>query len=159
MSGTYLDQVYRVERTLQHLRSVYSGSSRDVSADDCRDTALSFFQNCYHLKDWLINDPSGAFQKNAVEHFVNANRELRLCADLCNGSKHLKLTKPPRSNESPRLGAQSVVVALGADRNMYSFAVDTTSGQIDALALAQQCVGLWQGFIKSVAQTSHRGEG
>lgn len=150
MNGTYLEQVRRVERALDHLGRVYTGSSRDVSADDCRDTVLRFFQNCYHLKDWLINDVSGAFRKHAVEQFVSTNRELRLCADLCNGSKHLKLTKAPRSNESPRLGAQSVTVDLGGGPNMYCFAVDTTSGQIDALALAQRCVALWQGFIKSV---------
>ena len=150
MNGTYLEQLHRMERALNNLDRIYSGSSGAIPAEDCRDTVLSFFQNCYHLKDWLINDASGTFRKDAVENFVNVSRELRLCADLCNGSKHLKLTKPPRSNENPRLGAQSVTVDLGAERNMYSFAVDTTSGQIDALVLARQCCGLWRGFIKSV---------
>ena len=149
MRGTYLEQVHRVKRALVNIERVYAGSIHEVSADDCRDIVLSFFQNCYHLKDWLKNDANGAFQRFAVEQFVNENRELRLCADICNGSKHLKLTKPPRSNESPRLGAQSVRVDLGAQRSMYSFVIDTTSDQIDALELARECCLLWQQFIES----------
>lgn len=66
---------------------------------DYLDEVYAFFQNCHHLKDWIMNDDAITPQpRDRVEDFINRNECMRLCADLCNGSKHLKLTKKPRSS-------------------------------------------------------------
>ena len=146
MRGTYLEQLERTRRALSRLREVYRGRIHDNTSEQYRDDVLCFFQNCYHLKDWLKWDPSGLF-KAGVEQYVNQNRELQLCADLCNGSKHLVLTTP-RSSEHPRLGGQSAEIDVGAQEIRIRFAVDTDTGPLDALDLATRCVDLWADFIR-----------
>lgn len=45
-------------------------------------------QDCWHLKDWIKNDPSAGIGA-AIEAQVDSYRSLRIAADLANGSKHL----------------------------------------------------------------------
>jgi hypothetical protein len=147
MRGTYVEQLERTRRALSRLRDIYSGCRHDRPSEEYRDDVLCFFQNCYHLKDWLKNDPSRLFRADDVEKHVNQNRELQLCADLCNGSKHLVLSKP-RSAENPRLGGQSVEIDLGANAIKLRYAVDTDLGPVDVLDLAERCTELWASFIR-----------
>ena len=46
--------------------------------------------NCHHLKDWIKNDSAAASVANNVENYINNNPDLSLCADICNGVKHLR---------------------------------------------------------------------
>jgi len=143
MPGTYLEQLARTKRALDRMERIYSGRG-PASDEECRDDVLAFFQNCHHLKDWLIHDSSKMYSKARVEGFINANRELALCADLCNGAKHLKRNSN-RSGEDPQMGAQSVTVGSGGIA--YSFIVDADLGRTDALDLARKCMALWLGFV------------
>ena len=55
------------------------------------DDILAFFLNCYSVKDWIKNDDSlDRAIRNEVEDYVNRFECLRICADISNGSKHLK---------------------------------------------------------------------
>jgi hypothetical protein len=67
------------------------GRVHDRESDYYQDEAYAFFQNCYHLKDWLKNDPTTAAAVNDIEEFICRSQNLSLCADVCNGSKYLKL--------------------------------------------------------------------
>ena len=58
-----------------------------ASSDEARDAVFHFFQDAYHLKDWIKNDPKVAGVADP-EGLVNGSPELSLCADLCNGTKH-----------------------------------------------------------------------
>jgi hypothetical protein len=58
------------------------------------DDLYSFFQNCWHLKDWIKNDDSiPADVRAAILHEAEIIESLRFCADLANRSKHHKLTR------------------------------------------------------------------
>ena len=52
------------------------------------DDLQHYFQDCWHLKDWIKNDPTSGVGAQ-VESEVSAHRSLRIVADLANGSKHL----------------------------------------------------------------------
>ena len=114
--------------------------------------APEYAQNCYHLKDWIRQDHAApqAVQQQ-VEPFIGATRPLQLCADLCNGLKHLRVTRP-RSTESPSFGSKQFAVGLGtgADTTIsLKYQVDTTGAPVDAFTFATECVQAWDVFLSS----------
>lgn len=143
----FLEQFKRVERYLKKIED----QDRNSTAYD--DDLWSFFQNCYHLKDWIKNDPDVADEiQRMVEKFVQDNEELRICADLANRSKHLKLDKPPRQDAKitsrnviiyvPTAGSDSVgtstcehIITLGDGRTRI------------ALDVAIKAVEAWKDFL------------
>ena len=48
----YMDQLNRVRRMLDRI------NRQDREPIEYGDDIWSFFQNCWHLKDWVKNDPS-----------------------------------------------------------------------------------------------------
>jgi hypothetical protein len=74
--------------------------------DEYLDIAYAFFMNCYHLKDWIINDTNIDLPRNDVEEYVNITECLSVCADICNGLKHLRLDRP-KSDKEPKIGLNS----------------------------------------------------
>lgn len=80
------------ERLKRALRKVERG---DADATTRLDELFSFFQHCWHLKDWIKNDETvPEATRRAVMKDVEAADRLLYCADLANGSKHLRLDKP-----------------------------------------------------------------
>lgn len=60
---------------------------------------MGFFQNCWHLKDWIKYDDSiSSIVKGSIESDVAKFLSLRICVDLCNRSKHSELTRNIRED-------------------------------------------------------------
>jgi hypothetical protein len=79
------------ERLKRALRKVKRG---DADATTRLDDLFTFFQHCWHLKDWTKNDDTvPKATRKAVVKDVEAADRLLYCADLANGSKHLHLDK------------------------------------------------------------------
>lgn len=115
------------------------------------DEVYAFFQNCYHLKDWIKNDDTVTqLAKDKVEDFIDKNVCMSICADLCNGSKHLKLIKPSRSKKDPKLQGLKVSMKRGEPKPIIKvkISIKTKTGTIDALELVSECVQKWEEFIK-----------
>lgn len=53
----------------------------------------AFFVTCFHLRDWLVNDPSVPFTHHEMDAVLYNSVWLRRCADIANGSKHAVLKK------------------------------------------------------------------
>jgi hypothetical protein len=51
-----------------------------------RDDLIHFFQDAYHLKDWLKHDPVSSSVTGTVEADITADDSLTMCADL--GKRH-----------------------------------------------------------------------
>lgn len=74
-------------------------------SQETEDDIYAFFQNCYHIKDYLKNDPAYTKHTNSqIESYINRYRTfaLTLCADICNGLKHLSLSRN-RSGATPEM--------------------------------------------------------
>lgn len=99
----YQEQLERVNRWYSRFKEIDGGRIHNMPSDYYQDEVYTFFLNCYHLKDWIKNDPSVGSVANKVEAFINDTTELKLCADICNSHKHLKLDKS-RSSENPMFG-------------------------------------------------------
>ncbi len=149
MAAAYLEQYDRMRRWYDRFVTLDQGRPHDMPSDNYLDEIYAFFMNCYHLKDWIKQDSTvAATVQQAVEPHINSNRPLRLCADICNSLKHLRLTSN-RSGESPAFGKKQFGLALGTAPTTINlkYEVNTTTGPIGAFQLATECVDGWDAFL------------
>jgi hypothetical protein len=149
MAAAYREQYDRMRRWYSRFVAFDQGRPHDAPSDNYLDEVYAFFMNCYHLKDWIKHDSMvAATIRQAVEPHIDSNRPLRLCADICNSLKHLRLTSS-RSSESPSFGKKQFGLALGTTPTTIKlkYEVDTTVGPIDAFQLATDCVDAWDTFL------------
>lgn len=145
----YRQQLARVKRFLNRIEAPITDQV------EYEDMLWAFFQNCWHLKDWITNDASAPQTlKDAV------NREpvyvLQLCADVANSSKHLKLwDKHPdgwheakASNDVNAFLGESLVPGETRVRFECSyFITDKTGVESPALEVAKAAVSEWENLI------------
>jgi hypothetical protein len=148
----YMEQWERVQRFFLRFESLSKSIDHSRPSQEYDDDVYAFFQNCYHLKDWIKNDPYCA-RWPSVEALINGDAYLKLCADLCNAQKHLTLTTS-RSSQNPVFdgGTIKLNITEGAGPTQVKVAVayniaTATLGTIDALDLARNCVNSWKTFI------------
>lgn len=149
-AADYQEQYDRMKRWYERFSALNNGRLHDVPSENYLDEIYAFFQNCYHLKDWIKNDSLPSNIQSAVESYINHDRALSLCADICNSLKHLQL-KSDRSGENPSFGKKHYAVTVGPGLPItisLKYEVDTNSGPIDAFILATNCIAAWDAFFK-----------
>ena len=107
------EQWNRVQRWYGLFRDTSAGRPHDRDSDYYQDEVYAFFQNCYHLKDWLKNDPATQQTATGIEQFVPASPNLSLCGDLANGTKHLRLTSTKTGDRNTGFGHRDFQLKLG----------------------------------------------
>lgn len=132
-------------------------SKRTDGIESVRDAFYDFFQTCYHLVDWLENDPSQPIRRQEADQFVRTSVALSLCHDLCQGSKHARLEpkgiaglrpEPQVISELPILDAGGTKVA--ALRFVAAeMTVVRSAGNVNAFDLADDCISEWERFLVS----------
>ena len=90
------DRVKRWSRRLHEFQ--------DADFQDRLDFFLAFFVNCYALTDWFIE--SNSISKEEMNKLVKSNDAMRLCRDICNRSKHLKLRHRGRRHSADSNGRE-----------------------------------------------------
>lgn len=112
------------------------------------DNLYSFFQNCWHLKDWIKNDDKvDKSVRDNIESFVKGYPSIMISCDIANASKHLKLT-------SSRVGAdvtsRSVTVTLDdVSRNTCTHKISLNDGSdVIAQEVAKQAVEDWKEILQ-----------
>ena len=132
-----------------HQRLVDYAEGKGVSGSaPVRDALFHFFVDAYHLKDWIKNDPATNRFGTDVET-ETGKHPLNLCADICNGVKHLELTKARTGDLTTAVKTQSVTVHVGS-HSEHSWTVESagrTSGRV--LDLAVEIVTAWDTWLKS----------
>ena len=153
--ATWQEQWERVNRMLKRVNNAYTARPVAVDTDDLRDDIYSFAQNVHHLKDWLRHDPSTGLSKSDVEGVIDGSPELQICADLCNGSKHLKLHSSRTGDPTTAITKNSVEIQPGTPTVLvgnapiqmrrstratvrHTFSVESAGMEYDALDLAQR---------------------
>lgn len=149
-----LEQLERTRRYLQRLRDIYAGIFNDGSTKQSyEDDVLSFFMHCYHVRDWLIHADVAPVRSRQVDEFISRTTCLMLCADICNGVKHCKLTKTPRSGSQPGFSGKEYRSSLwlsgssGGELLQARYTIQTANGVVDVLNLAEECVQSWSDFV------------
>jgi len=150
------EQWERVQRTFEWVKTFTQESTPGApneTTDDRKDRVASFFLHCYHLKDWLKNDPASKAQARDVETELNKNEVMQIVADLANGTKHGDLTVgrygPKTGDPTTALTRQDIVVTTGAAgagtlQKMY---VESNTDEWDVYNLAKYAVAWWSEFL------------
>lgn len=121
------------------------------------DCLYNFSVSVYHVKDWLIENPSAAYSKREVEAFVNVTPSLLLCRDLCNASKHRKIKRyaPNASTVTASLSSALTVVNINPSvkpshrKSTFRVKVITKDGRrLEVLSLARDATTAWDSFFQ-----------
>jgi hypothetical protein len=149
----YQDQLARAKRFLHRIEQ------RRNDQVEYEDMLWAFFQNCWHVKDWIKNDNSApqALRDAIWNHEPENIGDLQLCAELANGSKHLKLIQNPHRPHRDAKIRNDVNVFIGESmteggktqvRTEYSyFVTDNTGTECPAHDVARNAVAAWEALI------------
>lgn len=161
---TYHEQLARVRRFLARVENLSVNPKFELPPEkqtEYEDILYAFFQNCWHLKDWIKHDATApSTLADRIEDHCTQYRSLLLSADVANGTKHLRLNRPPR------LGSKvvaKIMVGLtdsfGTGKSTiqvrYAYEItDDAGNSSDALASARQAVSDWETLIKTNGGTA-----
>ena len=155
-----MEQLDRVRRYLERIRSTYQGISHCQPDVECyEDDVVSFFIHCHHLGDWVTQINKLGLSKESVNSFINSHSELRLCADLCNLSKHCMIQRV-RSRSKPHLAYRATEISIfpqSAQRPptfKSAYKIICGSAVYDALELAEKCYSIWHDYLQSLSATA-----
>ncbi|MBI2446535.1 MAG: hypothetical protein HYV51_01800 [Parcubacteria group bacterium] len=141
------EQFYRIERWYKRLKEISTKKGQEQSTYYQEDVVYTFFQNCFHLKDWIIN--SGVLEKNIVDGFIESNTDMKICRDLCNGSKHLAITNPS-IDSNIAVDTTEFFISVGgfAENKAVCWVHVDGYPSLDALVLAEMCLMWWRIFFE-----------
>jgi len=149
----YEEQFERVKRWYNRFFEITFGMAHKRNTEFYQDEVYAFFINCYHLKDWIINEKSvkNKNKKQKLEDFINNNECMSLCADICNGLKHLELSRNIRTGIQPEFKDRKFELELGGAeaKIVVKYNIITSKGNKDAFLLATDCKEKWEEFIKN----------
>jgi hypothetical protein len=148
----YQRQLARVKR---FLRRIETPTNDQVEYEDM---FWAFFQNCWHLRDWIRNDGDAPQSLKEAADRTPAD-DLQLCADVANGSKHLKLGTP-KHPEGWRGGNVRGDIKLFIGETVRSpsgetsvksewsyYITDNNGNEYPALDVAKRAVAEWERLI------------
>ena len=98
-----------------------------------------------------MNDPTSGVTETEAVNFVKNSTVLRVCADLANGSKHLKLERP-KADAGTKIGRRHFDLQLGSGTPKIAVKYEVEAGplgQYDAFQLAEKCLAEWDTFLKT----------
>lgn len=156
-----MEQIDRTRRYLERMRKIYSGAPYEEDPTCYTDDVLSFFIHCYHIRDWIEELNRLGITREEVNDFIAKHQELRICAELCDGTKHCRLDRNRKrwTSRQPHV-ATTQFVSGGTNDNLT-----TTSGRfqimsegtfLDALELAEKCMALWDEFVEGMKRTANQ---
>lgn len=144
------DQYKRMGRWLDRTKEQTEMGKGEINPVQLKDTFISYFQNCYHLQDYLVNDSSTTVTESDVDSFIDTTDCMTLCADICNATKHLQLNGSGRSGEEPEMSDGAHVTSNVSEmESSATYMVETNSGEKDAAQLAEECKSAWDTFLQS----------
>ena len=135
----YRSQLDRVRRFLDRVEGPYAN---DV---EFQDMMWAFFQNCWHLKDWVAADPLVPREiKKAIIARAEESVLLRVCKEMCDGTKHLG---KDRNRSTAR--HKQVAGIVDAHGNIdWDCELDNGVGKlVSGRLLAHQCISEWEAIL------------
>lgn len=131
-----------MQRSFARVTGPYTSS---VAYDD---DLHHFMQDCWHLKEWIKNDPVAGIG-SSIEALALAYKSLRIAADLANGSKHLNRKK---HQEGAYVTSTNVTVHLGQARPIdVNYIVTLSDGtQTSAEALVREAITDWDTLLRKL---------
>lgn len=142
-----LNKIIRKKQQVEDILNDYKNGIYSKNIDELYDEVMTFFIFCHHIKDYIKNDSSLNIDKKVVENNVSSNSCLKICADICNGTKHLKL-------DNSRIGDGEFVMNIKSERDKdtgdlnVELSMKSKTIKENFSKLANDCIIAWEDFIK-----------
>jgi hypothetical protein len=153
-SHNYQNWLTHYARTLRwyaRLQKVRAACGQVGIHQDCEDYIYAFFQNCFHLRDWLLK--SRVIHKSQLDQLFESNVELRLCRDICNGTKHMTITRKPSIDADFYTFREYDHLHISSPSDdphaMEKFMIRASGEKWDAFELADRCMQIWNEFLEA----------
>ncbi|MFQ5598556.1 MAG: hypothetical protein ACE5GK_10955 [Nitrospiria bacterium] len=150
LKNQWMEQFARLRRGYIRVQALKAKSETEQLTAEDFDTLIVFFQNCYHLRDWL--ESTRLELRSDIDALFENNFEMRGCRDICHGFKHKDLKGP----------------SLDADFNLYieydyfaeadqksnpkvyriAFADGNDIRKFTVFHFAERCLELWMNFLQ-----------
>jgi hypothetical protein len=147
--STWNEQWDRVKRYYDRFRKINDGlEGHGEPSDYYFDDMWAFFQNCFHLRDWLKEDRFQSAKIRKTPHdYVRDTPCLAICADLANALKHMTLTRHLESGDEPKRTNRSMSVTGGSPVVILKANIEHKGKIIDAFQLATECIAAWDAYL------------
>lgn len=136
------DQLFRMLRFQE--RALNSTNEEEIL-----DFTIAFFQNSYHLKDWIpiFENIDDSVWQNIWQTFVKKNDCIRYCRDICNGTKHLKVKN---ASVDPNFSIYREYEELEGyeDGKFIGWYLLAGEKRISLNQLMEDCIEAWKKLIK-----------
>ena len=148
MDYPFSKKYHAMMRAYAKLHRISVDNGPNIVNTEAADLAEAFFNQCYHLKDWIKKDPAVGPRVD-VEAYIRNVGALRIVADYCNSLKHAGLDQKSRSGGQ----VENVLTHLKMDITPRGF---VSSAQVEiilggkrynAYKLATDCVAAWRTFF------------
>ncbi len=146
--GAYLIQVARAYRFLDRARgaSGFDLRTEPQKLNDLEDNLWATFQNCWHIKDWVMHDSSIAQRtRDAIWADVKSSDLVRIVADVANGTKHFELERPWTTTGLAPM--QVVPNANGSWTIEHRIRLEDHT-EVPALELAERALSEWKRIFR-----------
>jgi hypothetical protein len=119
------------------------------------DALFNFAITVYHVKDWLENEPG--IDAAALKAYYDQSRELKVCRDICDSSKHRVLTRVPpivagsvahTAYPTPTVAGPQLAPGLETSEKWVKVTLKDGS-KIEATHLVDGAVAAWEAFFRS----------
>ena len=121
---------------------------QEIQQDDI-DTVIAFFQNAYHLKDWVLTSRPGL--KDAINALFRDSFEMGACRDICNGFKHKRLNSPSHDPDFNlyREYDHSEIEGINPVKYRITFTEDDDVRKFDLFELVSVVYQQWENFLSA----------
>ncbi len=124
------------------------------SSVEYQDDLQHFLQDCWHLKDWIKNDPESGVPAATIEEQVSVNTDLRIVGDLATACKHLNhdMRDSQGHGEGAYVTRNDVTVHLAQSRPTdITHRITMHDGRvITAQELVSQSVHAWDTVLRGL---------
>ena len=131
-----------MRRWHQRLQEIRAERSAELSVADL-DLVFAFFQAAYHLRDWVLND--GGAPRAELDVLIHESLALRVCRDLCLGSKHLSIQRPsvdPNASLVREYVPRSFIHPAASGARIFVVA----DGKHELWPLVDDCLAAWEAW-------------
>jgi len=138
-------QYQRMIRWFDKFKTTDPGHFESPSIHDELDILYACFQNIFYLKDWLHYDAK--VEKKLIHNFIAEHVELQLCRDICNGTKHFRLTQASVEDDFTIIREYEPFHKTFGTKP-YKVVILSGGNKFDLKELAFRCIELWEIFIR-----------
>jgi hypothetical protein len=131
------------------LENMENGTIEGISVVKHSDIVYAFFQNCYHLRDWVVHDHLKSDIE--VKAFVERIEWMKICHDICNGGKHFLLGKSKGESDIEETPRFRQIENGNVKEIRFNFTIADQRSilpiEYTPLSLATECMKAWNNFL------------